>query len=143
LLDVVVNESFGFKQLTNIGHPFIDGDGGSHVYDEAWLFVEGEGWVLYGVQTLTQDDTEIQAKFAEAALREKNTVRQAYNVTTPFWTPAYRLGDRIRLVGQRDAEIGKHQIMSLSYSLGDDHNTVLATDTNSPMVASQVLGGSM
>lgn len=143
LLDVVVNESFGYKQLTNIGHPFVDGDGASHVFGEAWLYVAGTGWALYDVQTVTQDDTEIQSKFAEASLREKNTVRQSYNVTTPFWTSGYRLGDRIRVIGQDDAEFGKHQIMSLSYNLGNDHSTVLSTDTNSPMVASQVLGGEM
>jgi hypothetical protein len=139
LVDVFVNESFRFSQITNEGFPFVDGDGIGHVYDEAWLYIEGTGWTLEDAALVTQDDEAVLAEFAKAALREKNSVRANYSVTTPFWTPAYALGDRIRVVGQDDAQEGTHQVMSVGYNLTNDHGTTISTDSSVPLTANQIL----
>jgi hypothetical protein len=139
LVEAVTNESFGYKQFSNVGFPFEDSDGDEHVFDGAWVYLDGDGWTYYDGQIVTQDDESIFRRFAQAALREKNTVRTTYNVTTPYWTSAYRLGDRIRVVGQSDFVFGTHQILSLSYDLTNDHSTTLSTDSSVPLIANQVL----
>lgn len=141
LVETVLNESFEVKQFTNIGTPFRDSDGEAHEFEEAYVLLEGTGWEVYVAAIKTQDDEEIFRRFALGALREKQRMRSTYNVTTPFWTAGYKLGDRVEFVGQDDYEFGVHQILSVSYDLTSDHTTSLSTDSTLPLAATTVLGG--
>ena len=139
LVEVVLNESFGYSQFSNIDFGFEDSDGVAHVFGGTWLYLEGDGWTYYDGKFLSQDDESAFRGFALAALREKNTVRTTYNVTTPYWTSAYRLGDRISVVGQDDFQFGTHQILSLEYNLTNDHGVSFSTDSSVPLVANTIL----
>jgi hypothetical protein len=138
LTDAVTNESFGFSQVTNNGTPFLDSDGTGHTFGTALILIGGV-WTTYSSALVLQDDRQALQSFTLGALREKNSPRVAYPISTPYWTSAYRLGDRIRVVGQNDYEAGTHQIHSVSYDLTNDHSTTISTDTGTPMISSEVL----
>jgi hypothetical protein len=139
LVEIIENESFGFRKIGAAALEDLAGD--PHEFLDTWVYIEGEGWTLYEVAEVLQDDERAFRDFVDMALREKNTPRSAYQVTTPFWTPAYRLGDAIRVTGQRDFRASTHQVLSLSYNLSNDHSTTFGTDSQVPMVASDILGG--
>ncbi|MBI1291210.1 hypothetical protein GC173_08185 [bacterium] len=140
LVEAITNESFGFRQFSNVGFPVADGDGGEHVFSQTMVLL-GSEWTLFDGAIITQDDGSVLRTFAQAALRERNTVRTTYTVTTPYWTSAYRLGDRIQVVGQNDHVFGTHQVLSLAYNLTNDHATTLSTDSSVPLIANQILEG--
>lgn len=135
LTEVVVNESFALIQITNSGYTIDD------ITFDAWVFIPDTGWAFYDSAESIQDDTEPLRMFTEAALREKGDVKTTYAITTPFWTPGFRLGDRIRVIGQDDAVIGTHQINSLAYNLTHDHSTTFGTDSAVPLIANEILSG--
>ncbi len=135
LVETVRNESFRFVQMTNEGYPFV-----GVTYGDAWVYVDGTGWVHYVGATAIEDDSASLRDFAEMALYEKNRVRAKYSVGTPGYTGAYRLGDRIRIVGQADAQYGVHQIAQRSIDLTRNHAISISTDNSLPLVASEILG---
>lgn len=139
--EVVLNESFGFRQMSNDGFPIVDSEGTEHTFDDAWVFVDGDGWTRYLGSTVFQDDNELLRVFTDMTLREKNRVRETYAVTSPFLSWAVQIGERIAMVGQDDFRFGTHQVMSISHALGHDHQTTISTENNIPMTASDVLGG--
>jgi hypothetical protein len=139
LAEVVLNESFGFKQLGNTGFPFRDSAGTNHTFDATWIFV-GDAWNLYDGAVVLQDDGRALRRFADGALREKSSPRHVYSVTTPYLTTAYWLGDRVRLIGEDGSSFGAHQVLSLQHTIGHDHSTTISTDSVVPMIANEVLG---
>lgn len=151
LAEVVANDSFGFKQISNANFPLR-----GEVFDATWIYVgqdvipdeeEGEGeivvarWKFFDGAYTLQDDQVPLRRFAEGALREKVGPRHTYNVTTPFYAPGYSLGQRIRIHGEDGWDGGTHQIMSLSHTFGNDHSTTIGTDSSVPMIANEVLAG--
>lgn len=133
LAEVVVNDSFEFIQRTNAGYA-INGE----TFD-AWIY-DGSDWTEYTAASIVQDDTDPLRRFTEQALRERADVRTTYSIDTPYWQPGYRLGERIRIIGQDDAVVATHQIRSLSHNLTNNHRTSFSTDSAVPMVANEVLG---
>jgi hypothetical protein len=135
LAEVISNDSFGFKQISNEGFPFA-----GETFDATWIFT-GDEWLFVDGAQVLQDDLAVLRRFANGALREKSSPRHVYSVTTPYWTPAYKLGDRIRLVGEDGASQEPHQVLSMEYSLGSDHYTSFSTDNQVPLISNEVLGG--
>ncbi len=127
LVEIVTNDSFGFLQITD------------ETWDTAWVYTDSDGWTKYDAETSIQDDEQYLREYTEGALREKADVRANYTITTPWWTDGYRLGDRVRLLGQNDFVFGTHQIKSISDTLGHDHSTTFSTDNGVPLIANQVL----
>lgn len=142
LVEAIVNEQFGFHQITNVGAAFADGAGGEHTFPTCFVLLGEEGgvWSYWPAAEVTRDDEENLIAVAEAALREKNPVRENYTVTIPWATWAHRIGDRIEIVGQDDFSFGTHQVMTISHSLGRNHQSSISTDTAVPTVASEILG---
>jgi hypothetical protein len=140
LIQPFVNEGFEFRQLTNIGFPVEDLAGNEYTFT-AFYYLEGSGWQTYQVGPLVMaDDTVDLQNFGQAALRENERVRSPYAVTIPYYSTAYRIGDMISIRGQADYVDDTHQVLSMTWNLGHDHDTVIGTDNGVPMIASQVLG---
>jgi hypothetical protein len=131
LSEFFVNESFGYRA--------IGGAIGSHSFGATMLV--GNAWLVYTDPVVLQDDGAALREFVEAALREKRDIRATYSVTTPYWAAGPMIGERIEVIGQDDFSYGTHQVLSLSYNLGDDHSTTFSTDSQVPLTASNVLGG--
>jgi hypothetical protein len=134
LTEVIENRSFRYMKITNTGYP-VDG-----VTYDCWL-QDGGIWTQHTTGTVLEDDGGNLQLFVHIALKEKNAIQNIYDVQTPYWTSAFKLGDSIQVSGQEDYESVTHQIMSLSYDLTNDHSTSFSTDTQVPMVANTILGG--
>lgn len=139
LAEVFNNDSFAFRQLGTGDWPLADSRGVTHTFDATYTLAGNEWLITLGANVL-QDDGVALAQYAELAVRERGRPRTSYSITTPFWTPGYRIGDRIDVVGQDDFVARGHQIASVTYDLTHDHSTTISTSTDVPMIASQVLG---
>lgn len=135
LTETVTNESF---QRIDLGGGLADP--GLAGFGCMW-HLPGTGWQGVAEPTPLVDDSAVLQQFARGALRERNRVRTAYAIRTPYWIDAVRLGDRVEIIGQDDYRYGVHQIQSLSHDLTHDHGTALSTDTVVPLVTSELLGG--
>lgn len=124
---VVTNESFGYVAITD------------ETWEEAWLWTEAGGWTQYTAAEVLQDDEAELREFTEAALRESGDVEATYQVTVPWWTSGYRIGQRVRIVGQDDFVWGTHQVMSVTDVLTHDHTTTFSTSSSVPAIASEIL----
>jgi hypothetical protein len=142
LSDVIVNDSFDYVQATNIDAPLVDADGEEHVYGDTWIFEAGTGWRRFTTKTVLKDLSGDLQFFGDAAQRERMDVRRTYNVTTPFFTRAFRLGDRVEIVGADGFDYGTHQIRSLSLDLTHSHAVTFGTDTQVPLVVAEILSSS-
>jgi hypothetical protein len=121
------NRSFGFVRLGNSSWP------------SCRVYVEGTGWVTYN-QATTQDDRVLLRRYGRAARRERNQADAAYSFQVPYWTDAYRLGDRILVVGQDGFDYGTHQIRAITVGLTHDHGVSLSTSNQAPLTANEVIG---
>lgn len=134
LVDIFENDSFQYVQLTNMG---------AAIEYDLWMFLENEEgvgqWFHWDAATIWRDDRAHLRTFTEGALREKCRTRATYTIQTPFWTDGYRIGERVRVVGQDDFDFGTHQIRSVAYDFTHDHSTTISTDNSVPLVNSTVL----
>jgi hypothetical protein len=140
LAEPFINGNFAFRQVTNIGFP-LDDDGGDVVFDDVWVFLPaspGE-WINYQAAEVLQDDLPALIAYTDAALREKSGLKTTYSITFPYFTTAYRIGDRIQILGQRDFDFGTHQVLGITHDLSNDHSTTISTDNRVPLVASKLL----
>jgi len=133
LTEPIENSSFKYIQTTNDNYPI-----GGVEYD-CLYYIEGTGWTTNTTPTILRDDSARLDEFTELALREKNRIVGNYTITLPFFSNAYKEGQKVVIIGQNDFEYGTHQITSINHTLGNDHRTILSTDTSVPMIASEIL----
>jgi hypothetical protein len=131
-VQLIEASSFKYIQYGNAGNP-----AGDIEIPFCYLFDEVNGWQLIEDSVYIDDIGDLEL-YADIALSELNRKKEAYNISTPFYTNAYRAGDNIIINGEQSG--GKiHQIISINHNLGADHGSQIITDNSVPNIASNVL----
>jgi len=138
MTETIENKEFQFVQATNIGYEDLFG---GHAFDALIYDEAGGAWLYYDTATVIRDDTALLQSFAEFSLEEKKNAGYDYSIKTPRFTTAYKLGDRIKLLGVSNFDGGTHQVKSISHELTNDHSTTISTSSSVPLIASSILGG--
>jgi len=121
----VLNESFGTVR--------IGGTWNGVTFPPTVVF-NGETAEVFDGLVVVRDDAALLRTYAALALRETNRIRASYSIAVPYFSEAYRIGDRVRMVGEDGYDFGTHQVRSVVWNLTRDHGTRLSTDNEVPLV---------
>ncbi len=130
LNEVIGPLPFRYEQYTNKGFP-IDGVEYNCVY-----YTSTTGFVTKTSQDVYIDQTKDLENAGNIFLFEKSQIKTTYDITIPYYTKSYEVGDRLIIQGPRDFNYYPHVINNISWDLTEEHKTYIRTDSNEPEVAS-------
>lgn len=138
LTEIIQRDDAWWCQITNAGYAL-----GGYTFGTCHIVNESTGAAsTYSAATLVRDDTPALRELALQVLREKCRRHRSYNVSIPYYTRAYRIGNRMVVIGQADYYApDTYMITGIDYDLTDQSTTITCDNVKPPHRRTVKLGG--
>lgn len=132
LYERIPRDDLTYVQFTNVGNPVKSATGADVEYGAYFFNEDTLAWQNYPAKVLVRDDTKKLETLAREALRAKNKRHHAFEVGVPYFTRAFRPGNRLIVDGQANWPSDRICITGVEYDLAGNRTQISADNVKPP-----------
>jgi len=139
-IEILQRDEFRYKQFNlagtdthnNKAYTLKDFEDNPVTYESIIYYNESsKTWVTVVGQEVIQDDYKPLKKLCEEILKQKNKRHKSYDITLAYFSPQYKVGDKLVILGQSNWDGDNYCISNISHDL-INHSTKLTIDNVRP-----------